>query len=302
MITLSGLELPVEDLGIASPQKVAWIRLPAVADIAQDWGPGQKTFTLSGRFFRVEGALDACLKLDQVKEKREPVLLRIDANSWQVQCQDFRYRRAGGVVTFDCDLVELVPPAEYIFAAAAEVKGVEISAGYLAWLRLKASAFWWRGISDRVAAWLTDAALEVAKLQDWFRDIGALAQLPANAIGSALRSADIVGSRMSLLISEIESEFSSQPRRYSDEEEVRKQALLAARTIRNRMALLHSALCNLQTANCNLTYVLPGDTLLRIADRWNREHGFRSTWQDIARANKISDPGAITPGQQLLVP
>lgn len=246
MITLGGVTLPVESLGIASPQKVAWLSLPAVANIAQDWGPGQKTFSLSGRFFLAEGGLDTCFQLDAIKANRKPVLLRIDPNSWQVQCQDFRYTKAGGIVTFDLELVELVAPTEYVKTAPPAVAGVGISAEYLVFLRLKATAFWWRGISNHVSAWLTDAELEISNLGNYLADAVSLVGLPSSVLGQIRRSAVIVSDRMSSLIAEIESEFATEPRRYSEDEESRKQALLYARSVLIRMQLL-AANCKLQT-------------------------------------------------------
>jgi len=299
--TLAAIPLVVEEIGIASPQVVAWLHAPGAKALAQDWGPGLKTFALTGRFFRSEGALDQALTVDAIKEDRKPVIFRIGDNSWQVQCLDFRYRLRAGIVTYDLDVAELEPPTEYVRVADPEVTGVDVSAAYLAALRLKAHAFWWRGISDRIALWLEEATLAIADIQDYLIDAGRLTKLPAATLGAIRRAAAIVVSRMELIIAEIENQFTSSVRRYSDDEESLKQALLYARATKTRCALLTNAIDAIPAARTVAT-VHQGDTLIRLTERWNRDHETDIHWSDVARANAITDPGAIAPGDQLLIP
>lgn len=294
--------LPVTDIGIRSPQKVVWFEIPAQRDFPQDWGPGPKVFMVRGTWFRSEGGLALATEVDALKDRREPLVLQIDENSWKVQCQDFSFHLVrGGGCEFDLELREVAPPETYVFTPQAEVESVGISSTYLTLLKARALAFYFRGLQDRIHEWITEAVVRVNEITGLLEDYVQLAELPWSTLKSVQWAAGIVVDRMDSFIDLINDEFDTMTRRYSEDEESMKQALLYAREVRMRMALLRAA-CKHAPQREQRYIVQDQDTLATIAAAWNEKHGTDVHWSEIARANEISDPGTLAAGQELVIP
>lgn len=296
---LGDVELPVERGRTRQSEQMAWIEIPtARGAIGQDNGPGQREFELSGRWFKREGGIAQALVLDDLKENREPVVFQIDGTSWMVRFLDSENDLVTG--EFTLSLREYEKPEQIVFEGR-ELENVGLSAEALALLRLKASAYWWRGIADRVFEWVTTAELQLASIREWLADGLDLATLPTSAVAQIRGAAGVVMGMMDSLIDATETLFDSSAEMYTEEEEVRKQALLLARQVRTRMALVAAA-CQAVPHREQTYIVQDGDTLPRIAARLNLSRGTEMDWVDVAIANAIEDPGALETGQVLTIP
>jgi len=297
-IKLGDIELSVTALGYEDGQYVTWLKMPVGKSVAQDWGP-----ELEG--FRVRGwvpDLAAKGRLNGLKAARKPVVFQIDENSWKVQCGMFRFDEdmGNGELDYELELTELVRPKTLVFVAAAEMKAARNMDAYLALLRLEAKAFWWLGISDRVAGWIQEMSLQAVAILELMGDVIRLVELPA-ATMMAIRQAGAVIVAKSEMLEGIITESLGGTRRYSEEEEGLKRALLAARQIRTEMAALVRA-CDVMPKQEQTAVIEQGDTLVTLAARWNREHGKDVHWSEIARANGIEDPSEVAEGQEVVMP
>lgn len=299
MVKLDYLKLNVERLSWVDRQQVNIIDLPATGRITQDWG-NVTNFTLHG-WTPADAGMAGAEELRAIKANRKPVVLRIDSNSWTVQCMDFTFDELmSGEVEFTLALEVLERPQEFVYQPQAEMQAADLSATYLAAIKLKMQAFWWLGISDRVFIWLTQAVNAVATIRNLLADAVNLATVPAQVLGQVQFAANLVLQQVGLFRDEIESQFSDSPK-YSDGEETRKQALLLARETERQMRLL-SASCASIPKREQKYVVVEGDTLPRIAARLTQERNRSLDWLDLARANQIEDFGTITSGRELVVP
>ncbi len=296
MFILDTIPLPVESIAITSPQKVAWLNLPTSYDIPQDWGPGQKTFALSGKIFLSEGGWAKIFAIDALKKRREPLLFHFGENSFLVQVADFNYHQSAGVITFDLDLIEIQSPDQFIFPPAPQYTSFDLSRQYAAKLRLSLTALTFLGIPGLLSQWLTTITTNILTIENLLKDTARLSQLPGSALAQLKHSAGLIISATTSLITTFE-EFLTP---FHPNREDIKQALLYARALRIQITLLFRSLLSL--TRVHYYYVQKDDTLPRIAATLSRQFNTAISWQEIARANKIIDPGNITPGQPLLIP
>ncbi|MCX7731628.1 MAG: LysM peptidoglycan-binding domain-containing protein [candidate division WOR-3 bacterium] len=294
--TLESIPLPVEEIGIVSPQKVVWLSLPCAPDISQDWGPGQKTFNLSGRLFRADGSWQKAFEIDALKKRRQPLLFRFGENSFQVQVEEFRYQQSSGILTYNLTLVETLPLEQFIFSPAPEIRSFDLSRHYFSALRLYLTFTFFLGISDRISVLISDITARILEIENLLKDVIRLSQLPATTISQIAQSSQLILASLSSLTTEFEDLLFSSSSKNSESV---KQALLYARAIRIQMSLLNRA-CISQPANYYT--VQQGDTLPRIALTLSYQRNTQISWTEIARLNKLIDPGSITPGMQLLIP
>lgn len=297
-IKLGGIELAVTAMGFDVGQYVSWLKMPVGKSIAQDWGP-----ELEG--FRVRGwvaSLSEKSRLQGLKDQRKPVVFVLDENSYQVQCGRFSFEEdmGNGELDYDLELTEVERPKTLVFVASAEMKAPRNMDTYLLLLRAEASAFWWLGITDRVAAWIQEMAVQAVVILDLMGDVIRLAELPSATLGQIRQAGAVVVTKAESLI-DLVTEQLSEPRKYSESEEGLKRALVAARQIRIEMAALVTACDGLPKANTT-AIVEDGDTLVTLAARWNRENGQDVAWYEIAAANGIEDPAEIEEGTEVVMP
>lgn len=295
-------ELGVTDIAIQSPQRVTWIEIPAGRDVNQDWGPGPKVFLVRGHIFRREGGLGLATEIDALKDRRETVVFRLDENSWEVQCQDFNWRPTrGGGCDFDLELREVRPPETYVFLPQPELEAASVSRTYLLLVRAQSAAFRFRGLADRFAEWVNDAETRLLELADLLEDVVRLAELPWATVAAIKGACDVVVSRMDSVLEMVNDIFDTETRRYSDNEESLKLALLYAREVRTRIARLRAA-CN-SVPRAEQRHIVTGqDTLVSIAAQWNADRGTDIHWSEIMRANGLNSPDELVVGQELVIP
>lgn len=300
-VVLGGVTLPVSGLGVVSPQRVTWIEVPAGKDVAQDWGPGPESFSLSGTWLAKETPVERREEVEELKRRREPVALRLGPNAWQVVVGDCRYQfLPGGGMSFEIECRVAERPAELVHEPRPEVRGVDVSAQYIALLRLKAAAFWALGVPEYLNSIVADAESRILEIRDWLGQAVSLVDLPGDTLGAIRRAAETVASGMETLIEDA-AELLETGRPLDSEEDSLREALRYAREVHLRMRLLVAG-CNEVPRREQKRTVGQGETMATIAADWNRSYGTRLTWADIARANGLADPGDIVVGQELEMP
>ena len=297
-VKLGDIELSVTAMGLDCGQYVSWLKMPVGKSVAQDWGPELEGFRVRGWVAN----LAEKSRLVGLKAARKPVVFQIDDNSYKVQCGMFRFEedQGNGELDYELELTEVTRPRTLVFVAAAEMKAPRNMDLYLALLRLEARAFWWLGITDRVAGWIQEMAVQAVLILDLLGDVVRLTELPSAVLGQIRQASAVVVTKAESLI-DLCGEELGKPRKYSESEEGLKRALVAARQIRIEMAALVKACDVLPKANTRVV-VEDGDTLVTLAARWNLEHYADVAWYEIAAANGIEDPSEIQEGQELLIP
>jgi hypothetical protein len=300
VVKLGGVELRVERIGLVSGQNVAWLSPAGAKALAQDWGPKGLEFRLEGWIPAARG-LAGFFELRGVQSRREPVALRIDENSWEVQLTGVNgTEESGGEVSVDIACTEVGAPATLVFALGPELGAAEVSEEYLRLLRLRGQVFWWRGISERVAGWIGDAVAQVATIRGLLSEAVSLVELPAATIGNIRAAAQLCAAAMESVIAEVGDIFDGGLSYTPDEEEL-KAALALAEGVRAQMALL-SAACGAVPRAEDVALVEQGETLQRLAERLSAERGRDVDWVELARANGIEDPGTVEAGMEVVVP
>lgn len=297
-VKLGSMELSVTGLGIDDGQVVAWLPIPGRGKIAQDWGRD-----LAG--FRVRGWVEDLAEKERlcgVKEPRKPVVFQLDDNAYRVQCGMFRFEEdmGNGQLDYELELTVVEKPQTLVFVKAPEVKAARNFDAYFALLRAEAKAFWWLGIADRVAGWVQEMEVQAAVITGLLVDTIRLTELPRQTLGQVRQAAAVIVGQVGLLIAAT-SEALGDTRRYDEQEEGLKRALIAARAIETDAQALVTA-CDLVPKANTTAIVEQGDTLVTLAARWNRENDAHVEWYEIAEANGIEDPAEVEEGAELVIP
>ena len=201
---------------------------------------------------------------------------------------------------YELELTEVTRPRTLVFVAAAEMKAPRNMDLYLALLRLEARAFWWLGITDRVAGWIQEMSVQAVTILELMGDVIRLTELPSAVLGQIRQAGAVILTKADALV-ELVGEELGKPRKFNEAEEGLKRALVAARQIRIEMAALVKA-CDVLPKPEQTVVVQEGDTLVTLAARWNLEHYADVAWWEIARANGIEDPSEVEEGAELVIP
>lgn len=297
-VKLGDIELSVTALGLDCGQYVSWLKMPVGKSVAQDWGPELEGFRVRGWVAN----LAEKSRLVGLKAARKPVVFQIDDNSYKVQCGMFRFEedQGNGELDYELELTEVTRPRTLVFVAAAEMKAPRNMDLYLALLRLEARAFWWLGITDRVAGWIQEMSVQAVTILELMGDVIRLTELPSAVLGQIRQAGAVILTKADALV-ELVGEELGKPRKFNEAEEGLKRALVAARQIRIEMAALVKA-CDVLPKPEQTVVVQEGDTLVTLAARWNLEHYADVAWWEIARANGIEDPSEVEEGAELVIP
>ncbi|MFA5028182.1 MAG: LysM peptidoglycan-binding domain-containing protein [Candidatus Methylomirabilota bacterium] len=297
-VKLGSIELNVTGLGMDCGQYVAWIRMPIGKSIAQDWGGEPEGFRVRGW---VEDLAEKA-RLVAVKAARKPVVFQLDENAYRVQCGMFRFEEdmGNGQLDYELELTVVEAPQTLVYVKASEIKAARSFDAYFALLRAEAQAYWFLGIADRVAGWVQEMEVRAASIVELAGDTIRLAELPRQTMGQVRQAAAVIVGQVGLLI-EATTEALSGTRKFDEQEEGLKRALVAARAIETDAQALVTA-CDLVPSANTTAVVEQGDTLVTVAARWNREHDADVKWWEIAEANGIEDPAEVTAGTEVTIP